>query len=134
MTVRFAAMNIPGTHGLVLQDSYESMTLRRFFFGQSGNTEKRGGRGGRKLSIRMVLHDNWSQHSDLEAFLVKLNNLINVNGTLTVTGDTGTSNEHCTLDSVEWIGTPLPGPLHGSTTDEGWWVEVMLHFWQLRGN
>lgn len=153
MTVRFLNTIIPGTHGDILELPPEVPLVRSYFWGLNGVSELRPPhRGARKLALNMWIHNRfWFQHQ-LDRLLNDLDSLWvgNTHGTIHMIMEGRPSQQptrrrdhtyakayhFCTLDRVERI--PQPGqkvavPLYDYVGKiGGWWIEVNLHFTQLR--
>ena len=131
MAVKFDGLTFAGTHGTAMEGSWTSQSLRRYYFGLYGQTEKRGGRGARELTVDITLHDTYSDFAALHGFLKnKLNRKINKHGTLEVKDDNIQQTfKNVTFDRFDWTQPPLADD--AGTVDGGWWMSGVLRFTQL---
>lgn len=149
MTLKIAGQTIPGTTLRFTYGGAAVPTRRMMYWDVIGEAEIVGKRGGREIQVDHVLHNGYSQYTDLRQALLELNNLIGSHGDLalrtTVYGQRFDNvQSHCTFDMYEpipWPGQDEPQPLkdlagtlynENDDADEGWFQLVSMRFRQLR--
>lgn len=139
MGITYGGLTIPGAHGAPKITPYEPKTLRRYHAGLQGQTEVRLGIGGRTIDIEVWIFNGFSTYTELQDWLK--NNLdakaVETNASLVLTGDTFNSYtfENCTFDGFERTAPPIPDVAGTVDTETGkWFIEGILHFWQLKAS
>lgn len=135
MALKFK-IDIPGNHGAIVRGSPEFRARRVNFWKVKGVGEIVNLNGGRMLTVRCILFDEWDEVDDLLEFLGKLDDLVNHNDTLEETGNIQQEFENVTFEGYEMLpleGQQEPGPLQdiAGTVDDGWFIQIVLHFYQL---
>lgn len=128
MALAHNGTSIPGSHESLQLAAAELPIVRSRYFGLAGETEIVGARGGRAISVRLVLHNGYSNAA---ACLTALDTLLGrqgEHGTLAETGNLTRDFANTTLKSV----TLEQGPLPPSGTISGWFALCTLQFRQLK--
>lgn len=108
-------------------------TKRVKYWGVVGESETRGQRGGRMISIRLLYHNQHSTVATIQAALKALNDRVGEFGDLVLTGAGARTFRHCTFEGFQIEVGPLPGPVFGADPpDSGWFAIGTLTFYQLR--
>lgn len=127
---------IDGTHGPVTMEPPLLHSKIVKFWGVNGETELRGGRGGRILECRIWLHNGYSTYRALGRELESLDRRVGTHGTLTIRGNGGYQRQfrNCTFLGFTPDGLPGSGPVRdvAGTLDGGWWIAGTLRWRQLR--
>lgn len=138
MTINFDGSDIHGAHGQPVTGSFGSESQRRFYFGLHGQTEKRGGRSGRPISIEIWVFNNFGTYEAIRDYIEdNIMEKINSHGDLRIDGDPfdGYTFKDCTLDAFEMdTRTPLQDIAGTVDKDNGvnkWFAIGTLIFWQL---
>ena len=136
MSIKFDEVTIAGANGAPRIGSYQVQTMRRYYYGLIGQTEIRGGRGGRPIAIDMWIFNSFDNYQAVIDY-IDTNIYYNIGartGTLVLLGDTLNNYNfpECTLDSFEYTITPFED-IAGTVDDGKWFAGGTLTFWQLFG-
>jgi hypothetical protein len=119
---------------------------RRYFFGNDGEVEIFGGKGGRQITLNAILNNTtwantWNAYNYIKT---SLDGGIGVNGVVEVTFPDSAKAvfEKCTFDRYELVPQPghqMAAPLLDGTGSlngvaDTWWVELNLYFYQLQAS
>jgi len=145
--IKFNGRIYSGSHGPIVATSPENHVRRVKYWDLSGEAEVRGLRGGRNISVEILLHDSYSQNQ-LIAELNTIDSKVGTNGALVETGNVQRTFQNCTFDGYEPI--PFGGQSDSSMLQDvamtlrddngnqetvggagGWFQNVILHFRQL---
>ncbi len=111
--------------------------LRKQYWDLAGVTEIVGKKGGRAISVQILLFKQYSDASKVLAALEGYQDLQGQNAHLVFAGTTARTYKNSTLDKVTPIAFPgqeQPGPLPdvAGTLDGGWWMMAQFDFYQLQ--
>lgn len=138
--ISFAGTDIPGTHESPVRAVPNLQKLRSEFFGVIGESELTGGRKGRAITIRILIHNRYSQSGALMQFLFTLDQLVGTNGVLQIQngpyGGVQATYPACTFEGFANDSSPDAGPLPDMTgaldgSAPSWWIQGTLNFYQL---
>lgn len=132
MSIRFNGTELTGSHGNVVPEPPRGHVIRRKFWGLHGESETRGGRGGRNIVIPFWMHDGYDSREAAIAGLEDLDELVNTHGDLVVTGEDGAARTFpdCTFEGFTISEGPIPG-LITADGDGGYVTMGMLNFYQI---
>ena len=146
--ITFDKFIIKGTFSAIVPSAPDLHVRRSYFWGTKGETEIVGGRGGRELTCKVLIHEKkFATWKKLIDWLLTLDAKIGDHGTLeSVAGHDATIKqkfENCTFHGFEWqpfggqeTAGPLPdvgGGLRESPSDKGdiWFINGVLRWRQL---
>tara|TARA_R100000808_G_scaffold24931_1_gene59479 strand:- start:8699 stop:9118 length:420 start_codon:yes stop_codon:yes gene_type:complete len=139
MTVTHGSLTVNGKNGLAVVKPPELHVKRTHFPGLRGDSEIVLGTGGAQIDVPMWIYNSYTTRAKLQDFEDEMRGHVGTNATLTVTLDSETETyTDCTFVGFEPM--PLPGQQHASplkdhagTVDGGWFINGMLHFYQVTG-
>jgi len=123
-----------GTHGAAVSAPPQLRVMRKAFSGVDGESEIKGGKTGREVSVDIVVHERLNA-SQMEAVLgVYEYQILGRHGTLLVRADTGYDQAFANTTYMGFERDPeTPAPLYdyANTIDGRWWIRGRLKFYQL---
>lgn len=131
MPLQFNNVDIPGICMPPSIGTPAVDVVRTKFKGVNGDSEIRGGRGGRMIEYPVAIFDTaFSSFASVQAFLDKLDSLVCTNGTLKESGTITRTWKDCTFEGFDNQGNSIL-PIIGVGMTGSYWIKGVCRWYQL---
>lgn len=125
MALKFRSATIPGLYESLQLGEWGVQAARTQYHGQEGESEIRGSRAGRDITVKGVWHNSYLSAATCNAAIEALNRQAPINGKIERTGLIVDSHQNCTLISVIKLLDPV------YSNKYGYWTQVQIRWRQL---